>query len=41
LHGGEDEVVVFWVGKPCSLMIVNQHFGGRAASIFRIEFGGK
>jgi hypothetical protein len=39
-HGGGIEVVVFWVVTVCSLVDVNQHFGARAASIFRAEFRG-
>jgi hypothetical protein len=31
------EVVVFWVVTPCSQVIGKQSFGGRAASIFRVE----
>jgi hypothetical protein len=29
--------VVFWVVALCSLVVGNRHFGGRAASIFRVE----
>jgi hypothetical protein len=36
--GGEIELVVFWVVVPHSLVVVNELFGGRAASIFRVEF---
>jgi hypothetical protein len=32
VRGGEIDVVVFWVGSPCSSVVVNHHFGGRAAS---------
>jgi len=31
------KVAVFWVVVPCSLVLGNQRFEGRAASIFRIE----
>jgi hypothetical protein len=31
------EDVGFWVVSPCSKVAGNQSFGGRAASIFRVE----
>jgi hypothetical protein len=36
IHGGEVEVVVFWVALRI-LVYGNQRFGDRAASIFRVE----
>jgi len=32
------EVGGFWIVAPCRLAVVNKHFGGCAASIFRVEF---
>jgi len=40
-HGGGIEVMVFWVVTPCSMVVGNQRFGGRTASIFKVEVRGK
>jgi len=37
LHGWEIEFVVFWVDARCILSVGNKPFGGRTASIFRVE----
>jgi hypothetical protein len=38
INNNKLEFTVFWVVAPCSLVVGNQRFGGRAASIFRVEF---
>jgi len=35
------EVMVFWIIVPCSLVVANQCFRGRAASISRVEVWGQ
>jgi hypothetical protein len=40
-YGNEPEVMVTWVVAPCSLVVGNRRFGGRAASIFRVEVRGQ
>jgi hypothetical protein len=35
------QVILIRVAAPCSVAVGNQRFGGRAASIFRIEFRGR
>jgi hypothetical protein len=37
----EFEVVFFWLVAPRNLVVGDQRFGGRAASIFRVDIRGQ